>query len=520
MDMTKALHLYPLVRIVLMLILGIVIGDAVGQGVSVWLWPGATVALLSAALVVGHRRGAVQGLCIMAGVMCMGAVLVVWQNAQTGIGLSPWPQNYRAIVMSEPQDYGKTLGCDLLVVQTDSAPLSRPFKVKARMLKAPEGMGRAELHVGDGVEACSALELPEATNEEANFNYSRWLRTRGYVAQTFVRYHHWRRAAVRTAGLSYLQRAELRAMKLRRRLLQGYRSSGIGAEEYSVLAAMTLGDKTALSRELQTLYSVSGASHVLALSGLHLSMIYAVLTLLMGGWLRRPWLAQAVILSAMWAYVVLVGMPVSALRAAVMLSIYSLCVVLQRQRASVNTLAFAAVVLLVANPLCLWDVGFQMSFMAVLAILVYYPVFYRALHLQNVVARWLWGLMVVSFSAQIGTAPLVMYYFGRFSAYSLLANMIVVPAATLILYAAVLMFLCMPVAAVQGTIIRAMGRLVAWVNAGLAHIVRLPGANIEDIHISPLQLYLVYMLIVCLTVFGSYAVRIRRQRRLDAFVEY
>ncbi len=159
---------------------------------------------------------------------------------------------------------------------------------------------------------------------------------------------------------------------------------------------------------------------MLALSGLHLGIIYAILTLLMGGGRRWRWLAQGIILTAIWTYVVLVGMPASVIRSATMLNICSVCLVLQRQQASVNTLAFAAIVMLLANPLNLWDVGFQMSFMAVLAIMVYYRSIYYLLPLRHRLARWAWGMASVSIAAQLGTAPLVMYYFGRFSSFSCL----------------------------------------------------------------------------------------------------
>ena len=519
MGMGKVLNLYPLLRITLVFIVGIVIGEACGERLPLWLWLGLTAAMAVVGLVVGRKYETGQGLCIMMGVLLLGITLVSWHNSLLTVPLPETARKYQAVVTSEPREQGKTISCDLTVTQVDHHVLARPINVKAGILKDTANHRWQRLHVGDGIEAWSVLEAPSSFYQEGNFDYVRWLRTHGFVAQTFIYYRNWKKAAVSTARLSRLERAKLRAMKLRNSMLERYRQLGLDQGKYAVVAAMTLGDKSGLVRELKEDYSISGASHVLALSGLHLGIIYAILTLLLGRWKRWQWLAQAVVLSAIWMYVVLVGLPVSVIRAATMLTVYSVCVVLGRQRASVNTLAFAALVMLVVNPLNLWDVGFQMSFMAVLAILVYYRPIYHALTLQNTVARWLWGLTAVSLSAQIGTAPLVIYYFGRFSCYSLLANMIVVPGATLILYGAVLMFLTMPIMAVQKLIAVTMVYVSGFLNTSLGSIARWPGASIEGIHINTLQLYLIYIVIISVTVLAYYAMKIRHQKRLDAFYE-
>ncbi len=519
MGMDKALNLYPLLRIALMFIVGIVIGETYGECLPLWLWLGLTAAMAGAGLGVRRKYEAGQGLCIMAGVLFLGIALVSWHNSLLAVPLSGTVQKYQAIVASEPREQGKTMSCDLVVTQIDHRVLARPIHVKARILKDTIDRRWQRLHVGDGIVAWSVFEPPTSFYLESNFNYVRWLRTHGFVAQTFIYYRNWKKAAVSTARLSRFECVKIRAMKLRNLMLERYRQLGLDQGQYAVVAAMTLGDKSGLTRAMKEDYSVSGASHVLALSGLHLGIIYAILTLILGRWKRWQWFAQAVVLSAIWMYVVLVGLPTSAIRSATMLTVYSVCIVLGRQRASVNTLAFAALVMLVANPLNLWDVGFQMSFMAVLGILVYYRPIYHALTLQNTAVRWLWGLTAVSLSAQIGTIPLVMYYFGRFSCYSLLVNIIVVPAATLILYGAVLMLLTMPVVAIQKLVAMAMVYVSGFLNTLLSHIARLPGASIEGIRINSVQLYLIYIVILSVTVLAYYAMKIRHQKRLDAFYE-
>ena len=129
-----------------------------------------------------------------------------------------------------------------------------------------------------------------------------------------------------------------------------------------------------------------------------------------------------------------------------MITVYSVVRLLNRDRSSLNTLALTAIILLVLHPQNLWDVGFQLSFMAVLSIILFAPTLYGLFSYEQLqhhwLLRWAWTLITVSVAAQLGTAPLVAYYFGRFSCYFLLSNFIVIPCATIILYTAVLLFVC------------------------------------------------------------------------------
>ena len=176
-----------------------------------------------------------------------------------------------------------------------------------------------------------------------------------------------------------------------------------------------------------------------------------------------------------------------------MLSLYALMSLGHRDKMSVNTLAFAAIVLLIVNPLSLFDVGFQMSFMAVFAILILYPlfegVFSQEYLLSHRVVRWVWGMVTVSCAAQIGVAPLIAYYFGRFSTYFILTNFIVIPATTLILYLSLLVFIVPSIAYL-------LLYIVSLLNAILTKMAALPGASIEGLSPTVLQVVMVYVIII------------------------
>ena len=279
------------------------------------------------------------------------------------------------------------------------------------------------------------------------------------------------RALQEPSSVSRLDRSKTYFLAQRAKLLDRLSESGVDGSVYAVVAAMTLGDKSQLTKELRDTYAVSGASHILALSGLHLGIIYTLLSLLLS---RRRWqvISQVVIIVCIWLFVFLVGMSASVVRSAVMITVYAL--------------------LLLFNPKSLFDVGFQLSFMAVLAILLFYPLFESVWSQQFLFGhrlfRWLWTTLAVSCAAQIGVAPLIAYYFGRFSCYFLLTNLVVVPAATLILYLSLLVLLIPSLAYLLIYIVDALNQLLLW-------ITMLPGASIEGLHPTLLQVWMTYVII-------------------------
>lgn len=317
-------------------------------------------------------------------------------------------------------------------------------------------------------------------------------RQRDVLASEGLTIRQWQQQSAEPDASTRLGRTRLFFLQQRARLLERYREQGLEGQAYALVAAMTLGDRSALDRGLRATYNVSGASHVLALSGLHMGIIYALLSLFTVG---RRWrlLSQVLTVLTIWAFVFLVGMPTSSVRAALMLTLYALLSLGYRNRLSLNALAFTAIVVLTVSPYTLFDVGFQMSYLAVLSILVWMPVvegWVRADVLQrHRWLRWLWGLLTVSVAAQLGVAPLIAYYFGRFSVWFLLTNLVAIPGVMLILYLSLATLLWAPVAVVLTAVANGL-------NGALALITRLPAASIDHLHPTVLQTAMVYLLIL------------------------
>ena len=470
----------PLLRLAVCLMAGIVIGNNVEAGH--WLLPVLAGAVVLALLL--WKKALLQSVVIAVCFVLLGWLLTARQKESLRV---QWPEEevkYEAVVLSEPQEKPKTMAVDIMLVKSGQ-------KLKGYFYKDERSRG---IRIGDGLSIQS--QIRENSNwHRGAFDYRRYLEIHGFTGSTFVSSWKWQKVRVSLEGLSRLERTKLYFLRLRTRLLKRLAVDESSGDQYAVVAAMALGDKSALTKELKEVYAVTGASHVLALSGLHLGIIYTLLSLLIIG---RRWqmVSQMLIVLCIWAFVFLVGMSTSVVRSATMLTVYALLSLGYRDKMTVNTLAFTAIVMLMVHPLSLYDVGFQMSFMAVLAILVFMPLleglFPTEYLLTHQSVRWLWSMVAVSVSAQIGVAPLIAYYFGRFSTFFLLTNFIVIPAATLILWLS-------PVVLLFPSLAYLLLYIVKCLNTVLGQMAAWPGASIEALHPTVLQTVMIYVVILCIT---------------------
>lgn len=225
--------------------------------------------------------------------------------------------------------------------------------------------------------------------------------------------------------------------RLQQRLLEKLDGVGFAQAETGLLQALLLGNRTALEPGQYASYQRAGAAHVLAVSGLHVGVFSGLVSWLL--WplrrLRRGRALQAIlVVLALWAYVLLAGAAPSAVRAAVLFSLLSYALASQRSGQSLHFWALAVLVLLgVAQPLWLFQAGFQLSFAAVWAILVFYAPLYRLWPLRSGIGAYVGQLSCVGTAAQLGILPLSLYYFHQLPLHFLLANLLLVPLLGLVL---------------------------------------------------------------------------------------
>lgn len=268
-----------------------------------------------------------------------------------------------------------------------------------------------------------------------------------------------------------------------------------------IAQALLIGYRAELDREVLQAYSDTGLVHIIAISGMHLGMIYGLCVILFS-WmdkLRMKWLKTILILCIIWGFTIITGAGPSITRAAVMFSCLQIANLLQRKTEPVNTLAAAALLLLLYDPNMLYDIGFQLSFAAVLSIMLFYPLIFRWFWCSNQLIKYLWSLIAVTLSAQILTTPIAMYHFHQFPNYFLFANLMAIPVSGIILYAeiALIMLAKWPmIAAPLGNMINVS---ILWMNEVTEQIAALPGAITEHIQLSLFMLTLLYCTIALIT---------------------
>lgn len=223
------------------------------------------------------------------------------------------------------------------------------------------------------------------------------------------------------------------------RLLASLDVLDLDEQDKNVLATLTLGYRQHLDWTVRERFNFSGAAHILSVSGFHVGVVYAFLHACLCFLPERTlfrYLKQALLLAGIWVFTLLAGMESPAVRSALMLSFYLVGKLLARRADSYNTWAASAFCMLVYNPFYLFDLGFELSYLAVLSILFFYRRIRRWFTLRNPGLQMLWDWVAVSLAAQIGTLPLCFYYFGQISSVSMLValpvtiySMLLIPCA-------------------------------------------------------------------------------------------
>lgn len=214
-------------------------------------------------------------------------------------------------------------------------------------------------------------------------------------------------------------------LRLRNRLLSHFRQLELTPDEKAVIAALAFGYTTGLEREVKNRFSVAGVAHLLAVSGFHVGVIAGFLVFLFGLLPRSPFfliVKYAALVTAVWTFVLFTGMATPAVRAASVFSLYCAGRLVRRSADAYNTLAAAAFLMLAYAPCSLFDIGFQLSFIAVFFILYLQPRLSNRLPIRNPAVRYGWNGLTVTLAAQIGTAPLCLYAFGSFPVLFIFTN--------------------------------------------------------------------------------------------------
>ena len=288
---------------------------------------------------------------------------------------------------------------------------------------------------------------------------------------------------------------------IKSKLLKSYPIDSFKSDNYNLLMALLFGEKSELSKELSNSYTQAGIIHILAISGLHIALIYGIVL-----WLTKPLLRLKkgkmyiflISLSVLWFYAILAGFSASIVRAAVMFSVIAFTKILNRHSNIYNSLALSAMILLLYNPNYLFDVGFQLSFAAVLSIIVFQPFVRKYSYSKNYFLRETKSLLLISLVAQIGVLPLTLYYFGQFPLLFLVANLIAIPLSSIVLVLGLVLIpfnFLLPKIAIYLSVF--VNFLIDLMNNFTAWIVQFDTFIIKNIAFHEVLVVLMYVVISC-----------------------
>lgn len=406
---------------------------------------------------------------------------------------------YLATVVSEPESKTNSIKAVLEINQYRSNDhwINSTGKVLA-YLKLDE---TAQIKYGDQIlfKKRPVEILPPANFDE--FNYKKYLAHHHIYERIYLNTFSYKRV-----GFSPQYLLKNKAITWRNWLINRYGAYGISGEELAIVSALTLGQKESLSNELKSAYASAGAMHVLAVSGLHVGIIYLVLQFLLG-WMKRftygKLISAILLIFSMWFYALITGLSPSVIRAATMFTFMIFAQTIKRKSNIYNTIALSAIAILLYDPFMLLEVGFQLSYLAVIGIVYLHSYLYKLLYFKIWLLDKAWEITCVSLAAQIATAPLGILYFHQFPSYFLFSNLLIIPAAFVIIFLGLAFQLV--------AFIPLFGKLLSWclwhtvwvLNFLVKKLESLPYSLISGLDITIYETGIIYLIILAVSTWTT-----------------
>lgn len=392
------------------------------------LWPGLGIALFLLLTLPFLKNLPISGMTLIALVLLLGFLRHSQESAHLNMKQKLLSEASAIITKSSQLQEEKRIDLEVLAYQRDE----KWNKISCSL----------RIHFSGTTKLCpdsflllkrTQYQIPQFENNPLQFDYPGWLKQKDILVQAWAAPEDLK--TVRISGLKNSPKQLAFLASLKQSLLR--KLEFLDGDEYAFASAILLGSREHLREELRSKYASSGAMHILAVSGLHVGIIFLILQ-----WIFRiipfsrrfPLLIVCIQLVFLWAYALISGLSPSVVRATFMFSVIGIGSHIRPRQNSLNSCLFSCFIMLLLKPFWLFDVGFQLSYSAVCAILLLYKPLKQLFKSQNILLSWCIDLILISVCAQIGTLPFSLYYFQQFPLYFLLTNFIAIPAAALSLY--------------------------------------------------------------------------------------
>lgn len=493
---------YPFIRLTLPLVLGIVLA----LSVSIPFWCGIAVLAVSLALVIfftllkKYATELYTGLAVTILLISLGSVITTQKLSQTDLtNLSDYKGFIIAQIYEEPKVNGNnvTLKVNVEAIRNNDEWISTSGK---SVLYVETDEKSESLCIGDKIIFSPDMSGIENKGNPEEFDYKRYLAYNMIKSSDYLGSEDWQILDHETSNLRIL------LSRFRLQLVALMQKYGLSEDELAVMSAMSMGYSDALSDEVRHAYSSAGAMHILAVSGLHVGIIYGIITFLLG-FMKNPklrYLKFAITTMLIWLYATFTGLSPSCTRAALMFTLIGAAKLQKGNTGSLNSVASSMFILLIINPLNLVNIGFQLSYAAVFGIIIFQPKLYHIFTVENKILDWFWSLTSVSCAAQLATMPISFYYFHQFSNYFLLTNYVLIPLSTVAIWLCIIFFAVSFVPFLANVVAWCISIVAKSMNAVCMFIEGLPFSTTQDIYINTPQVLLMYLIIIAIVVFFFY----------------
>jgi competence protein ComEC len=354
----------------------------------------------------------------------------------------------------------------------------------------------SKLNYGDKIIVQKRLQAIKNSGNPAAFDYARYCAFQQIYQQVFLKNNEW--ILVKKQDQTSFRKV---IFSTRDYVIKSLEKNIPGVNESSLAKALLIGYRVDLDKDLVQAYSNVGVVHLIAISGMHLALIYYFLVWIFA---RIPvikksrFLRLVLILGCLWFFSLLTGAPASVLRAAVMFTFIAIGSCFGKQNSIYNSLAISAFLLLCFDPYMLWDVGFQLSYLAVFGIVLCQKYIYNWFYFSNKILNAGWKVASVSLAAQVFTLPICIYYFHQFPFLFLLSNLIAIPLSTVALWGAVAVVAVSPFPFAALCLGKALWFFLWLLNHSVLVINSIPFSLWKGLSISPFETILLYFIFTAL----------------------
>ncbi len=391
---------------------------------------------------------------------------------------------------------------DLLVLNLKAGAGHAEFPGKTKIFAYLEKSEKnSKLKPGDHIIFHSSLKIPENRGNPDEFDYAGWLKRQGVQYICFVDSLSWLKTGHASGRLRYYP-VYARSF-VEKRIRQQSEDKG----SIAVMIAITLGNRSYLDREIRDEWSDAGGIHVMAVSGLHVGLIWAFLDYLFKiflPWKRMRMMRFFFCITVLWFYAFMTGLSPSVMRSSLMFSLVSFGRLIHRDSSVYNILMISALIQLLYNPAILYDLGFQFSYSAVFSIVTFFPLLESVIKPANKIVKKITDLACVSIAAQIFTFPLTLYYFHKFPVYFIITNYILIPLVTLLMILFLLSILLWFFESVSWLLLKSCIFISGIMNDSASFINKLPDPVIMDVQITKIQVFMLIGLGLAFILFITY----------------